>query len=91
MPRVAIGQEQKREYKIRDLAGWIYGRMHSKGLRQENVAKILNISQQALSNRINPKTYKNNRNADPFSYGDLLTLFKLLELSDDEILKLMKL
>ena len=34
MPRVALGQDQKKEYKVKDLAGWIYGRMHSLGLTQ---------------------------------------------------------
>ena len=91
MPRVAIGQEQKRQYKVRDLAGWIDGRMHLMGLRQEDVAKELNITREALSTRLNPKTYKKNRRADPFKYGDLLILFKVLEATDEEILWLMRL
>lgn len=84
MPRVALSPEQKKIYKVKDLAGWIDGRMHSKGLNQEDVAKVLNISQEAVSTRLNPKTYEKNERADPFKYGDLLILFKILEVTKEE-------
>ena len=81
MPRVAIN---KKQYKVKDLAGWIEGRMHSKGLKQKDVARELGISQGSLSLRLNPKTYEKNKRADPFKYGDLLILFKLLEVTQEE-------
>lgn len=84
MPRVALSPEQKKRNKVKDLTEWIDGRMHSKGLTQEDLAKELNITQEALSNRLNPKTYEKNKRADPFKYGDLLIIFKLLEATQEE-------
>lgn len=84
MPRVALDSEHKKAYKVKDLTEWIDGRMHSKRLRQEDVAKALNISQEALSTRLNPKTYEKNKRADPFKYGDLLILFSLLDATAEE-------
>lgn len=91
MPRVAIGQEQKRQYKVQDLAVWIDGKMHSKGLNQEDMAKALNITQAAFSARMNPKTYKNNKRSDPFKYGDLLIIFNILGATTEEKERLMTL
>lgn len=90
MPRVALSPEQKKRYKVKDLAGWIDGRMHMLGLRQEDLAKKLGITQTAFSTRLNPKTYKN-KAADPFKYGDLLILFEILEATPEEKRKLMSL
>lgn len=84
MPRAALNPEQKKLYKVKDLAAWIDGKMHSMGLRQEDVAKALNITQSAFSSRLNPKTYKKNKRADPFKYGDLLIIFKILEATQEE-------
>lgn len=81
MPRVAIN---KKKYMIADLPGWIAGRMHKKKLKQADVARDINISQPTLSERLNSSR-------DTFSYGDLLTLFKELDATDEEILRLMKL
>lgn len=91
MPRVALSAEQKKRYKVKDLADWINGRMHGKGLKQEDVAKAIGITQEALSSRLNPKTYKNNKRSDPFKYGDLLILFKLLDATQEDLEKLMTL
>lgn len=88
MPRVAI---KKKDYMIKDLAGWIDGRMHSLGLSQEDVARELGITQAALSARLNPKRYESGIAKDPFSYGNLLTLFKLLEATDEEKQRLLTL
>ena len=54
------------------------------GLAQADIAKALNISQEAVSIRLNPKTYERNIRADPFRYGDLLIIFKLLEATPEE-------
>ena len=84
VPREALGTEQKKAYKVKDLAGWIEGRMHSLGMNQEYVAKELNITQSALSARLNPNTYRKNSRADPFKYGDLLILCRILEATQEE-------
>lgn len=91
MPRVALSPEQKRKHKTRDLIRWVSGRMRSLGLRQEDVARKINISQGALSVRLNPKTYERNRNSDPFSFGELLVLFDVLEATPEEKQRLMTL
>ena len=84
MPRVALSLEQQKRNKIKILIEWIDGRMHSKGLKQEDVAKELNITQEAFSIRMNPKTYEKNKRADPFKFGDLLILFRILEATPEE-------
>lgn len=81
MPRVAIN---KKKYMIADLPGWIIGRMHKKKLKQSEIAKSINIGQPALSLRLSSEK-------DTFTYGDLLTLFRELEATDEEILHLMRL
>lgn len=91
MPRVALCTEQRKRNKIKALIEWIDGRMHNKGLKQEDVAKELNISQPAFSTRMNPKTYEKNKRADPFSFGDLLILFNILEATPEEKTRLMTL
>ena len=91
MPRVAFCTKQRKRNKIKALIEWIDGRMHSKELKQEYVAKQLNISQPAFSIRMNPKTYEKNKDADPFSFGDLLILFDILEATPEEKTRLMTL
>ncbi len=92
MPRVKpLTLEQKRDRKIRGLTEWIDGRMHSRRLTQTDMAGALGISQQAFSNRMNPEKYKNGEIKDPFSYGDLLVIFKTLEATQEEKEQLMTL
>ena len=79
MPRVAI---KKKEYMISDLSQWIKGRLYAKKLRQEDVANLLGISQSAFSHRLR---------LSYFTYGDLLSILKYLDATDEEILRLMKL
>ncbi len=81
MPRVTIN---KKDYKIKDLPGWIVGRMHVLGLKQEDIARELGLSQSAVSTRLNKKKYESGEVKDPFSYGELLTLFQVLEATDEE-------
>lgn len=91
MSRVALTLEQKKKYKIRDLAGRISGRMHMLGIKQKDLAEALDITQQAVCNKLSPKTYKENENADPFSYGELLIVFDVLEFSQEERARLLTL
>lgn len=91
MPKVALSLEQKKRNKIKYLIEWIDGRMHSKGLKQEDVAKELNITQEAFSMRLNPKTYEKNKRADPFKFGDMLILFSILDATPEEKNRLLSL
>ena len=85
MPRVKpLTTEQKRERKVLGLTEWIDGRMHSRKLTQTAMAMALGISQQAFSNRLNPEKYRTGEIKDPFSYGDLLVIFRLLEATPEE-------
>ena len=88
MPRIEL---KKKEYMIMDLAAWIIGRMHSKGITQKELAEKLGIKQGALSARLNPKQYKKGEMKDPFTYGNLLTIFAELEATDEEKRRLMSL
>lgn len=79
MPRVAI---KKKEYKVTDLSKWIAGKMYELKLSQTDVAKMIGLSQPAFCQRLKKGM---------FSYEDLLTLFKNLKATDEEMLKMMKL
>ena len=81
MPRI---DSKKKEYMIRDFAEWVGGRMKSLGLRQEDLAKELGISQQAVSTIIDVKKYKSGKIKDPFTLGNVITLFKILEATEEE-------
>lgn len=85
MPRVEI---KKKEYKLRDLKGWIVMQMKLNGIRQQDIADALGVSQGVISLRL--KTKKEN-NKDPFSYGDILTLCELFNASDEEKQRLLTL
>lgn len=88
MPRVAI---KSKDYAIQDFAGWVIYRMRMLGIKQEALAAELNISQQAMSVRLNIERYKNGKIKDPFTLGDVLTLFKVLEATDEEKQRLLTL
>lgn len=79
MPRVSV---KKKEYKVSDLSKWIVAKMYEKKVRQEEMAGLIGISQPWFSCKL-----KKNQ----FTYGDLLTILKRLEATDEEIIKLMKL
>ena len=78
MPRVAI---KKKDYKISDLSQWIAGRMYALKVRQREMAELLNITQQGFSKKLQRSN---------FDYGELLSIFKKLEATDEEILRLMR-
>lgn len=86
MPRVEI---KKKDYMLADLPFWLIKEAKKRGMHQKDMAEALGISPQAFHGRLLKKP--NGDPKDVFTYGELLTLFKLLELSDEEILKLMKL
>lgn len=78
MPRI---KELKPQYMENDLGGRIVGLMYRQGIKQEEIARELNISQPAMS-------YKLRNNS--FSYKDLVQIFSILDLPDSEIIGLMK-
>ena len=79
MPRVRLN---RKKYMVKDLSEFIAGRMRTLGFTQAQMGKEINISQQAFSNRLEKGLV---------SYGELLTLFKKMNATDEEILRLMKL
>ncbi len=85
MPRVALN---RKKYMLKDLPGRLIGKAYTKKLKQGDIAECLGITQPSLSER-----FKKSREEarDEFRYGDLLTLFKELEFTDEEILQMMKL
>lgn len=88
MPRI---RAKKKEYMIEDFAKWVKGEIRANEFRLEDVAEKLGITPQALSNRMNQKKYKSGEMKDPFSYGDMLTLFKLFGTDAEEIKRLLTL
>lgn len=79
MPRVAI---KKKDYMISDLSQWIVGRMYTKKLRQQDMAELIGITQSAFCQRLKKGV---------FTYGEMLSILKQLDATDEEILRLMKL
>ena len=82
MGRTALTLEQKREYMVADLPFWFEKEAKKKGLHQKDLAEALGITPQAYNERKKKKS--NGRPKDVFSYGDMLILFKLLDVSKDE-------
>lgn len=78
MPRVSI---KKKEYMVNDLVKWINRRRADLNLRQRDLAELLGISQPALSNRLEKGL---------FDYTDMIQILNVLNATDEEILKLMK-
>lgn len=79
MPRVAI---KKKDYMISDLSKWIVGKMYAMKVRQRDMAELLEITQPAFCKKLK---------GSYFTYGELLSVLKKLEATDEEILRLMKL
>ena len=86
MPRVSIN---RKEYKLNDFKGWVTAQMRLHHKTQAEVGQALGISQSALSQMLKVKDKKKSKKdekikPDPFSYGDLLTLCELFEVSEEE-------
>ena len=88
MPRVSI---KKKEYKIIDLKGWIVHQMKISGIKQTDVAEALGLSQSRVSIMLKIPKRGEKMPVDVFSYGDLLTLCELFNVSDEEKQKLLTL
>lgn len=79
MPRVEIN---KKKYLHTDLREWIVGRMRTLHRTQADMGNLVGLSQPAFKNRLDKSM---------FEYGQLLEIFKALQATDEEILRLMKL
>lgn len=88
MPRVSI---KKKDYKLLDLKGWVTAQMKIHHLRQVDIADALGLDQPQVSCRLKIPKKGERVNPDPWTYGDLLTLFQLFETSDEEKLRLLTL
>ena len=86
MPRTPLSAEQKEEYMIADLPYLFEKEAKKRGMCQKDLAKALGITPQAYNER--KKKQKNGKPKDSFSYGDMLKLFRVLGMSEDERLKL---
>lgn len=94
MPRVALGKEQKIEYKLRDFKGWVVQQMHIKHKTQKEVGEALGMSQGRVSQMLKvPKNKKEERKVekDPFSYGQVLILCEFFSADMEERKKLLTL
>ena len=78
MPRVHI---KKKDYMKSDFSASIVGKLYKENLVQSDLAREMNITQQALSRKIRAKS---------FSMDDLMVIFKVLNYSDEEIVRYLK-
>ncbi|MCM1191987.1 MAG: helix-turn-helix transcriptional regulator [Butyrivibrio sp.] len=85
--RVTLCPEQKEEYMVADLPFIFEKEAKKRGLHQKDLAKALGITPQAYNAR--KKKNSNGKPKDSFSYGEMLKLFRLLGLSEEERLKLL--
>ena len=87
MPRVALGAEQKMDYKLKDFKGWVSKQMKLNKKRQADVAEVLGISQARVSQMLripDPKDKEAKEEKDPFSYGQVLTLCEFFGVDEKE-------
>lgn len=89
MPRVALSPEQKKEHMVADLPYWFEKEARKRGLCQKDLADALGITRQAYNGRKKKKA--DGKPKDTFSYGEMLILFRLIGISEDDKLKLLTL
>lgn len=78
MPRVYITKQQQLNNR---LVAMIYGTMKVQHVTQRQMADKLGISQQAYAKKL-----KNSQ----FTFADLVTIFEVLDMPDEEILSVMR-
>ena len=78
MPKVYITKQDKLNNK---LVALIYGTMKVRHVTQTTMADKLEISQQAFGKKLKNKQ---------FTFSDLVTIFQELEISDEDILSVMR-
>lgn len=80
MPRVTLYQDK---YIESDAVAFIRGKTRERGLTDTDIAHEIGITQSSYSNRVRSKKMK-------FDYMDMFKIIKRLELTDEEIVKLMR-
>lgn len=78
MPKSYITKQEKLNSRLATL---IYGTMKVKHVTQAMVAERLGISQQAFGKKLKRKQ---------FTFADLVTVFEMLEFTDEDIISVMK-
>ena len=78
MPRVQI---LRKKYMLQDLSDWITGKMRVQKKSQAYMGKLLGISQVAYGQRLK---------SGNFEFGQLIEIFKELQATDEDIVKLMR-
>jgi transcriptional regulator with XRE-family HTH domain len=79
MPRI---KELKTNYMLTDIGSTLDTFRRQKKIKQKDLAEMCGLTQQNLSNKFTHNSFK---------YGDLIKIFHALELTDDQIVRLMKL
>ncbi len=77
MPKVYLTKQSRQQAQF---SAWVYGCMKISGITQEQLAKRLNISQQALSRKLK---------MHHFSYSDLISIFEVFEPDHKELDRLL--
>lgn len=80
MPRITL---LKKRYNERDLIDWVYTKKRQKKITLDALAKALGLTRQGLYKKLQ-------EGQNPFTYPELMELFKRLEATDEEILRMMK-
>lgn len=88
MPRVALSFEQRKAHKLKDIKGEIVKQMKLSRKTQKDIGDALGLSQSMVSKML--KTEGKNINPDPFTCGDLIVMFKLFEMKDEEIVRMFR-
>lgn len=80
MPRVSINKDK---YIEADAVAFIRGKTRQQGLTDTDIAHEIGITQSSYSNRVRKKKMQ-------FDFMELLKIIQRLELTDEEIVKLMR-
>lgn len=78
MPRVAI---KKKDYMKSDFSASVIGKLRKKKMTQSQLGKELGITQSATSIKLDK---------DQYTMDDLMVIFKVLEYTDEEILRFLR-
>ena len=73
MPRVYLSENQRLSAR---LSSWVYGELKIREMPQSKLAKEMDISQQALSQKLKSRS---------FSFTDFLTIVKVLQPDSREL------
>ena len=91
--RVALNSEQRKDYKLKDLKKWIKCKMAENDITQKQVGEVLGLSQGMISMMLKEADKKKDPHVskDPFSYGQILLLCDLFDITKEEKEKLLTL